>query len=70
MKVLVRGNLVARKGICSMKCADFADMHYNVVVDKDTDYDLVIYGDTEIDGLMVNGAELYVTGNIIALGKE
>ena len=70
MKVLVKGNLVARKGICSMKCADFSDLHEKVVVDKDTDYDLVIYGDTEIDGLMLNGAQVFVTGSVAALGKE
>lgn len=70
MKVLVKGNLIARKYICSMKCADFADLHDNVEVDKDTDYDLVIYGDTEIDGLMLNGAQVFVTGYVVALGKE
>lgn len=70
MKVLIKGNLVARKGICSMKCADFEDLHYNVVVDKDTDYDLVIYGDTEIDGLMLNGAQVFVIGSVAALGYE
>ena len=70
MRVLVKGNLIGRKYISSMKSSNFEDMHYNIVAGEDTDYDMVIYGDTEIDGLMLNGAELFVTGNVISFGKE
>lgn len=70
MRVLVKGNLIGRKYISSMKSSKFEDMHYNVVAGEDTDYDMVIYGDTKIDGLMLNGAEVFVTGNVISLGEE
>lgn len=70
MKVLVKGNLIGRKYISSMKSSSFEDLHYSVVAGEDTDYDMVIYGDTEIDGLMLNGAEVFVTGIVICLGKE
>ena len=70
MKVLVKGNLIGRKYIASMKSSNFEDLHYNAVAGEDTDYDMVIYGDTEVDGLMLNGAEVFVTGNAICLGKE
>lgn len=70
MRVLVKGDLIGRKYIASLKSSSFEDFHYNAVADEDTDYDMVIYGDTEIDGLMLNGAELFVTGNVICLGEE
>ena len=70
MRVLVKGNLIGRKYIASLKSSNFEDIHYNAVAGEDTDYDMVIYGNTEIDGLMLNGAELFVTGIVISLGKE
>ena len=70
MKVLVKGNLIGRKYIASLKSSSFEDLHYNAVAGEDTDYDMVIYGDTKIDGLMLNGAEVFVTGNVISLGEE
>ena len=70
MRVLVKGDLIGRKYIASLKSSSFEDFHYNAVAGEDTDYDMVIYGDTKIDGLMLNGAEVFVTGNVISLGEE
>lgn len=70
MRVLVKGDLIGRKYIASLKSSLFEDLHYNAVAGEDIDYDMVIYGNTEIDGLMLNGAEVFVTGNVICLGKE
>ena len=70
MRVIIKGDLIGRKYIASMKSSSFEDLHYNAVAGEDTDYDMVIYGNTEIDGLMLNGAEVFVTGNVICLGKE
>ena len=70
MRVLVKGDLIGRKYIASLKSSSFEDFHYNAVAGEDTDYDMVICGNTEIDGLMLNGAEVFVTGNVISLGEE
>ncbi len=68
MKILVKGNVTARKYIISMMASDFRDIHTSVTVGKDTDYDMVIYGNLEVDSFMLNGAELFVTGSVICLG--
>jgi hypothetical protein len=70
MKVLVKGNVIARKNICSMKCADFSDLHEKVVADKDTDYDLVLYGDILCDGVLMNGAQVFVSDKVVSLGEK
>lgn len=70
MKVLVKGNLVARKDIASMVNPLVFDIKDKVSVGKDTDYDLVIYGDILCDGVLMNGAEVYVSGKVVSLGKE
>ena len=68
MKVLVKGNLVAGS-IASVKSNNFDDLH-KIVDGNDADYDLVIYGDMKVANLMLNGAKIYVTGNVKALEKE
>lgn len=68
MKVLVRGNLVVGS-IASVKSNNFDDLH-KIVDGNDADYDLVIYGDMKVTNLMLNGAEVYITGDIITLEKE
>lgn len=68
MKILVKGNVTARKYIMSMMTSDFRDIHTSVKAGEDTDYDMVINGDLEVDSFMLNGAELYVIGNVISLG--
>ena len=68
MKVLVKGNLVAGS-IASVKSNHFDDLH-KIVDGNDADYDLVIYGDMKVANLMLNGAKIYVTGNVKALEKE
>ena len=68
MKVLVKGNLVTGS-IASVKSNNFDDLH-KIVDGNDADYDLVIYGDMKVTNLMLNGAKVYVTGNVKALEKE
>lgn len=68
MKILVKGNVIARKHIMSMMASDFRDMKAGVKAGEDTDYDMVIDGNLEVDSFMLNGAELYVTGSVICLG--
>ena len=69
MKILVKGNITARKHIISLMASDFRDIHAGMqMVGEDTDYDMVIEGNLEVDSFMINGAELYVTGSVICLG--
>lgn len=68
MKILVKGNVTGRKYIMSMMASDFRDIHTGVKAGEDTDYDMVINGNLEVDSFMLNGAELYVTGSVICLG--
>lgn len=68
MKILVKGNVTSRKYIMSMMASDFRDICAGVKAGEDADYDMVINGNLEVDSFMLNGAELYVIGNVISLG--
>lgn len=68
MKILVKGNVTARKYISSIMTSDFGDIHASVNAGEDTDYDMVINGNLEVDSFMLNGAELFVIGSVICLG--
>lgn len=68
MKILVKGNVTSRKYMTSIMTSDFRDICAGVKAGEDTDYDMVINGNIEVDSFMLNGAELYVTGSVICLG--
>ena len=69
MKVLVKGNVIARKNIYWWKPDQ---LHYNVSVSEEEEkaFDLIFYGDLNVDSIFAKDAEVYATGNIVALGEE
>ena len=66
MKILVKGNVIARGNITYMESGNLV---YRCGEQKESDFGLVIYGDLKVDNLFINkGFQIFCEGDIISLG--
>lgn len=66
MKILVKGNIIARGTIGIMNNVGLIQ---NCEKQNEKDFDIVIYGDLELDSLWVNdNVQLYSEGSMACLG--
>lgn len=67
MKILVKGNLIAKRYIGHLKTDA---IQYSHIPDENMDYDIEIDGDMTIDGIWIIRGTFYVTGNIVCLNED
>lgn len=67
MKILVKGNLIAKRYIGHLKTDA---IQYSHIPSKNMDYDIEIDGDMTIDGIGITRGTVYVTGNIVCLNEN
>jgi hypothetical protein len=67
MKILVKGNLIAKGYIAHLKTDAIQHSH---IPSEDMDYDIEIDGNMTIDGIGIIRGTVYVTGNIVCLNEN
>lgn len=72
MKILVKGNIIGLGDISFMQLPMEGYFCFIDKNQKETDYDIVIRGDIEVDSIFFNDfvEPIYCTGRLIALGMS
>ena len=68
MKILIKGRLVVYEFMADL-ASDVTNVHAGTNKFDESEFDAVLTGDVELDSIVLNGAAVYVTKEVVVLGK-
>ena len=69
MKILIKGSVIVREFIADLK-SSVTSIHAGFADFDESEFDVVLTGDIELDSIVLNGADIYVTKEIVVLGNS
>ena len=68
MKILIKGRLIVYEFMADLK-SDALNVHAGAKDFDESEFEVVLTGDVELDSIVLNGAAVYVTREVVVIGK-